>query len=258
MWGVDPAPGPRNDGVIDLTPSDDPSSQVTAPLDRTRRFDPVTRARKEPIDPWSSGGGTLARPSSGAPVSYPPPETVVPATRRSGGPAGCLLGMLAFVIIAAVAGVFAWAIAKPIVNDRVQAELDHGIATQVAAIDVPSLRTAGRITLTEDEINAEIGRFAGSYDPVKNLRFRILPEELRVSFDLYGVTSTYRGGLKVENGRMVVVDPELSGPAGQILDAREIADILETQLASLMDRSDVQPAAVRLREGVLTVTTKRA
>jgi hypothetical protein len=258
LWGVDPAAKPGQDGVIDLTPGSDPSSQMTMPLERTRPYEPRSRAGEAPVDPWSSRAGTLER-SGGATVHYPPPATAqAPVATKSRGPAGCLLGFVAFLIIGAVGAGFVWAVAKPIVSDRVREELDRGIATQVAAIDTPKLQTAGTMTLTEADINREIRALEGSFDPVKNLDVQINPDEISVSFDLYGVTSTYRGGARVENGRIVVVDSELSGPAGQFLNADDVAAILESQLASLMERSDLQPTAVRLRDGEMTVTTKRA
>jgi hypothetical protein len=180
-----------------------------------------------------------------------------PLAKKRRGPGGCLLGLLAMVIILAIGGVFVWGVARPLVQDRVREELDHGIATQVAAIDAPVLRSPGQITVTEEQINREIEAFEGAYDPVENVRVAITREEIRVDFDLYGTTSTYRGGATVERGRVVVVDPELSGAAEQLLDAKDVAEILETQLAILMDRSNVEPTAVRLRDGALTVTTKR-
>lgn len=157
----------------------------------------------------------------------------------------------------AVIVAFAWTISKPLVSNRVRAELDKGIATQVAGIDSPRLEAAGRLVVTEEEINAEVDQYAGSYDPVKNVRVRILPDEVRVSFDLYGSTSTLRGGLAVENRRLVVVDPSLSGVAGQFLDKDDIVEVFETQLTSLMNLSNVEPTAVELGDGELTVTTRR-
>jgi hypothetical protein len=253
MWGVDPESRPGRDGVIDLTPADDPSSQVTAPID------PIARERATPADSWSARDRTSGQArGAGATVSYPPPATsATPRARKSRGPGGCVLGLLAFLIIAAVGGLFAWGVAKPMVSDRVRDELDHGLATQVAAIDAPSLQLAGTQRLTEDQINQELRRFDGSFDPVNNVQVRITPDDLRVTFDLYGVTSTYRGGVAVENGRIVVVDPELSGPAAQFLSAQDVAGILEVQFASLMERSNAQPTAVRLRDGEITVTTKQ-
>ncbi len=263
LWGVDPDAGPGGNGVIDLAPAGDPSSQVTAPLGPTRTYDPLIPEPETPVDPWSARGSRLGTGSPGATVSYPAvtPGALgasAPVAAKRRGPGGCLLGLLALLIIAAIGGAFAWTVARPLVSDRVREELDRGIATQVAAIDAPVLRSPGQMTLTEDQINREIEAVAGSYDPVENVRVRILQEEIRVSFDLYGTTSTYRGGVAVKQGRIVVVDPELSGAAGQLLDADDVAEILETQLAALMERSNVTPTAVRLRDGQLTVTTKRA
>jgi hypothetical protein len=164
---------------------------------------------------------------------------------------------LAAVLILAVVAAFGWTISKPLVSDRVRDELDKGIATQVAGIDSPRLESAGQLTLTEDEINAEVEQYAGSLDPVKDVRVRLLPDEVRVSFDLYGSTSTLRGGLAVENRQIVVVDPSLSGVAGRFLDEDDIVNVLEAQLSTLMNLSNVEPTAVELSDGELTVTTRR-
>jgi hypothetical protein len=259
LWGVDPNAGPGGEGAIDLTPRDDVSAQVTAPLGQTRRFDPLIPEPEPRADPWSSRGSRLSAPATGATVSYPPAApAMVPVAARRRGPGGCLLGLLAVLIIVAVGGAFAWTVARPLVSDRIRDELNRGVATQVAAIDAPVLRSPGQITVTEEQINREIAAFAGSYDPVENVRVRILKDEIRVTFDLYGTTSTYSGGVAVKQGRIVVVDPELSGAAGQLLDAQDVAEIVETQLAALLERSNVRPTAVRLRDGTLTVTTKRA
>jgi hypothetical protein len=61
----------------------------------------------------------------------------------------------------------------------------------------------------------------------------------------------------VENRQIVVVDPSLSGVAGQFLDEDDIVDVFEAQLASLMNLSNVEPTAVELSDGALTVTTRK-
>jgi len=236
---------PRSEDVGRLWSGDgtDPSTQVTAPFHQPRPY--TATAENRPNETAS------ARPA--------PNDTFVRAPMKQArrGPHGCLLGGLAVILILAVVSVFAWTVSKPLVSDRVRDELDRGIATQVAAIDGPRLQSAGQLTLTEDEINTEIQRYAGSYDPIENVRVRILPNEVRVTFDLYGSSSTLRGRLTVEEQRIVVVDPSLSGLAGQVLDADDIAEVFEVQLANLMEQSNVEPTVVDLGEGELTVMTRR-
>jgi hypothetical protein len=229
--------------------------QATVPFEQTRPAGPSAQTRQAPADPWAAQTGTPQRMGGGATVSFPPPP---PPARRSSGPGGCCLGLIALVIVITVAGGFAYTVAKPRLTDRVQRELSRGLATQVAAIDSPALLTPGEITLTEEQINREADANAASFAPVKNPHVTIQPDGLSISFELFGMTSTYRGGVEVSNGRIVVVDPELSGPATQVLNANDVADILEAQFASLMERSNVEPTSVRLRVGELTVTTKRA
>lgn len=241
---------PEEVGRLWSSDGPDPASQVTAPFQQPRAV-PESR----PYQPRGAEPAPASDPFTRAPiVNYPP--VVSTAARRRRGPHGCILGGLALVIILAVVAFFAWTVSKPLISDRVRDELDRGISTQVAAIDSPRIQTAGPLILTEDQINSEVDQYAGSYDPVKDVRVSVLPDEVQVRFDLYGVTSTLRGDLAVENRRIVVVDPDLSGPAGQMLDARDIADVFETQLAALMDRSNVEPTAVELGDGELTITTR--
>lgn len=226
--------------------SDD--DQRTVPLKTTRRFN---RPGKPAVP---------AAPVQ-APV-YTPPQAQAQAQLRAyrgrRGPGGCFLGFIAFLIIAALAAFFTWTVLKPGISDRVQKELDRGISTQVAAIDIPELQNSGQIVLTEEEINRDIASYSAAYDPIKNVQVTMQPGELKVSFELYGVSSNYRGDLDIENGRIVVVDPKVSGPAGQLLDSRDVAELLEAQLAVLMDRANVEPTSVRLENGQLTVTTAPA
>ncbi|MER3438218.1 MAG: hypothetical protein C4346_11870, partial [Chloroflexota bacterium] len=52
-----------------------------------------------------------------------------------------------------------------------------------------------------------------------------------------------------------LANPSLSGPARRVLDATEVAEVLEEHLAQLMAQARVRPIAVRLRDGSLTIST---
>lgn len=202
-----------------------------------------------PHDPWSYRAGAIARPN-------PPP-----VDRRPRGPAGCVLGALAVLLIAGVAALFAWlVIVRPHLRDTARDELREAVSAEVRAIepaDLPVL-PSGDLTITEEEIDAHLRATAGAYGPLDDLDVDILPAGIRVRFDLYGTTSTYSGRPEVRDGTLVVADGDIDGPAGQILDADDVSAIVEDELAALLARSDLRPTGVRLDDGTLTVLTSVA
>ena len=201
-----------------------------------------------PDDPWSYRAGPLARPDP-------------PRAERRRGPAGCFLGALAFLIIAGVAAGFLWlVVARPYLRETARDELREGVAAEVEAIepaDLPVL-PSGDLTLTEEEIDAHLRANAGAYGPLNDLDVDILPDAIRVRFDLYGTTSTYTGRPEVRDGVLVVADGEIDGAAGQILDPEDVSAIVEEQLTALFARSGRRPTDLRLEDGALTVTTAAA
>ncbi len=159
-------------------------------------------------------------------------------------------------MICAVAGGFAWLVGRPLLTNAIEAEVDEGIATRVAGIERLPVEPSGRLRITEAEINERLASYGQSFDPVENPRVQIRAGEISVGFDLYGSRSTYRGDLAVRNGRLVVVDARVDGPAGRFLEEDAFADILEGQFAALMARFDLTPTDVRVADGVLVIETE--
>lgn len=255
LWGVDPDAPADESAIIDLYPESLASLQATTPFTQTRPFQPSDRAasKSEP-DPWSSAGGTLGKKAAPPTTPTPPPPIAPPP--KPGGPPGCLLGCLALLIIAGMAALLAWGAVRPWISDQVEEEISIGLTNELRQIDAIPVTSGGRITLTEDEINADLAAHAEEYRPIERASVAISDEEIAVTFELYGVSSTYRGGLAVVNGRLTVIDPSLSGPAGRIIDADEIGAVFEREVAELLRRSNISPASVRLRDGSLVITTE--
>jgi ribosomal protein L40E len=245
-----------------------------------RRFTP-TRARFDPslqetqaIRPPVAG---TSRPT--APPSPPPaPTTTVieaqpplaPAVRPrsrtnpqfSRGPHGCILGVIAVILICSVAGAMVWLVGRPLLTNAIESEVDEGIATQVAGIErLPVESTGlsgGTLRITEEEINDGIAGQGASFDPVENPQVAIEPGEISIGFDLLGSHSTYRGDLAVRDGRLTVVDARVDGQAGRFLDEDAFAEILEDQFAALLARFDLTPTGVDVGNGVLVIETEEA
>jgi hypothetical protein len=252
LWGVDlDAPPPDESSIIDLYPETPASLQATTPFTQTRAFQPSDRRGTGDTAPWSSGGDTLSKRST--PSASPSPPPAIPV--KPGGPHGCVLGCLALLIIGVVGALLAWGAVRPLISDRVEDEVSIGLTNELRQIDTIPVTSGGRITLIEDEINADLEQHSAEYEPIEQASVAISEEGIAITFELYGVSSTYRSGLTVENGRLTVVDPSLSGPAGRIIDADEIGAVFERDVAELLRRSNLQPTSVRLREDSIVITT---
>lgn len=245
--------------VIDLYPTYDSSSQSTTPFTQTRPFDP-NDYRPAPNKSGKQGAAVpVTAAMSGSPSAPPPPPPFVaaPVSSRRKGPPGCVLGCLAMVLIAIVAGLIAWDVARNAVSDRVEDEISVGVTNELQKIDDLPVDTSGQIVLTEADVNQSVQENADLYTPVENVEVTILADGFRVRFDLYGVSSTFRGDLEVRDGTIRVVDPVLSGPAGKVINADEIAAIFENETGALLSRFDLKPVDVLLRKGTLVISTEK-
>lgn len=263
LWGRTPgATGPTGGEIIDLYPISDPSLQATTPFTQTRPFDPSdyrTTPPPVPAPPPAARrtegkapvAATLGRPASVSSSSPAPP--VAP---RPSGPHGCVLGCLALLLIGAVAVVVLWGGIKPLISNRVEDDVAVGIANELRTVDRVEVPANGQIVLSEAEINADLDRYADVYEPLSGVEANVTADGVALSFSLYRVTSTFRGGLAVEDGRIVVTDPELSGIASRAIDIDDVAAIFEREVGDLLDRSGLRPTGVRLREGSIVVTTE--
>jgi hypothetical protein len=173
------------------------------------------------------------------------------------------MGCFAFLIIGAVAvAALGLGVVRPLARDRVRDELQRVVATQVVSqLDdqdgTPDL-APGSYVIAAAEINQELDRNADRYDPLKDLHVTIDRDGLELSFKLYGTESHYRGGVAAQGGRLVLTDIEASGPAGRVLSADDVRDIIETELNDYVGRSGLEVTGVELGDGTLTVVTADA
>ncbi|MGH2558752.1 MAG: zinc ribbon domain-containing protein [Thermomicrobiales bacterium] len=241
----------------------DPSLQETQAIRWPTPAAPPTRTAPRasaPPSPPPTAPSPPSTPVSAPSTHYPLAPAVQPQPRTNPrftrGPHGCILGLVALVMMCAVAGSFAWLVGRPLLNDAIESEVDEGIATQVAGIERLPVAAGGDLRITEEEINEGIASYGESFNPVEDPRVEIRSGEISVGFDLYGSHSTYHGDLDVRDGRLVVVDARVDGPAGRFLDEDAFAEILEEQFAALMARFDLTPTDVRVADGVLVIETE--
>ena len=178
---------------------------------------------------------------------------------RRGCRGGCLMTGVAFLLIAAVAGVLVWRLAiEPSVRDFSREQLNEGAAEQVQQITRVPVLPSGELVVTSDEINAQLRENADLYAPITDPRIEIAPSGIEVSFKLYRFRSTYRGKLAARDGRLVVTDAEADGPAARVLRIDDVAAVVEQQLAALLARSNLRAVDVELRDGAMAIQTEPA
>jgi zinc-ribbon domain len=171
-------------------------------------------------------------------------------------PSGVLLGALALLLMCGVVVALGWFAGLPIARDQLQTQVTEAVDRQVASLDNLAMKSTGEIVVSEQEINESLRAHEKAYEPLENATVTIEDGQISIAVDAYGTSSTYTADAKIDKGKLVIVDPKVDGPAGQVLSAEELAEIIEGQFTSLMRRFDRTPTAIRLRDGSISIATK--
>lgn len=199
--------------------------------------------------------GQLWSTRTAAPVPEITPVEATPIPARRRGPGGCVLGCLGLLLILAVAAALFFFAILPVARDATRDRLRDSVATQVTRIDTLPVLPTGELVVTEEDVNRRLRENIGDFRQVSDPRFTIDPNGVALTVDVLRTRSTYRGGVAVEDGRLVVTNPEVDGAAGQVLPADDVAGFVEDLLNDLQVRSDVEFTSVELRNGEMVIKT---
>jgi hypothetical protein len=179
-----------------------------------------------------------------------------PARRR--GPNGCILGCLGLLLILAVAAALGYFAVLPAAREAARDQLRDVVSTQVVRIDTLPVLPSGELVITEEDVNRRLRENIGEVNQISDPVFNINPDGVTLTVDVLGTETTYRGGVAVEDGRIVITNPEADGPAGQVLPADDVADFVEDLVNDLQRRSTVEFTGVQLSDGQMTIETTRS
>jgi hypothetical protein len=168
------------------------------------------------------------------------------------------MGLIAFAVICALTAILAgFVVGQPLLEDAIGDELEEVVATQVSReLDASAAATplaAGVYVIHAEEINRALAADPDAYDPIEDLVLTISPDGLAISFDVFGLNSSYRGMVEVRRGRVVLTDVDASGAAEQVLSAGEVREIVERELNDYFARNDLTIERIELGDGTLTV-----
>jgi hypothetical protein len=247
LWGVSPSGAA---GGVNAPVATSVKAKTTA-LDRSLQDTQVIAPSGAVEQTWTVKP-TAPKPATESWEIKAPERVEQGPTEASGG----LLGVLAILLILGVVAALGWFAGLPIVRDQLYTQVTEAVSRQVASLDTLSAKSTGEIVVTEKDINDSLRAHEKAYEPLKNATVQIDDGQIAITVDVYGTSSTYTADAKIEKGKLVLVDPTVDGPAGQVLSADELAEIIEGQFNSLMRRFDRTPTAIRLRDGSISIATK--
>jgi len=208
-------------------------------------------------DPWASGSGTLAtlpgKPDSGGFVA---PATATKETASRPGGSGPRRVLIVLLVVLIVGGTAAWLAGRPYLSLRIAADVGGAIDDELDGVAALPIDESGQITIVERDITRSLRGSAGDYAPVTDPRVALSRNGVRVTFTLYGVEQTLTGTLAVEEGRIVLVDPTLTGPASQLIDPTEVVAATEEAIADMFARLDARPVSVKTSDDTLVIVTE--
>ncbi len=189
-----------------------------------------------------------------------------PERRRRGN--GCLAALVALVWVLLIAGVVYYFFLRPQVSrylgDQIGSQLrdDSQVQQQVDQAAQSTLPTAiaalpsGEVRVTEAQANEFLASRSDDFKPIESITVRFVPGQVQADLRALGTTSTAKLGLAVQDGRIVAVDPTMSGPLGQVVSLPSLTASLERQLNDQLAIQGRTITAVRVEQGAIVVTSE--
>jgi len=205
------------------------------------------------VDPWSSSGGRLGAEPGSAQAFVPPSGTS--AHRGQVGPPAWLLGVTGILLVLGVAAAALVFVVRPLASDRIESVAGDAIVAALSQTSVAPELGAGTVVVSEQQINRSIRTHRSDYQPVDGLRIQIRRSGIRATFSVYGMPATMTGTVRVRSGKIVIVNPTLTGTAGRIISVDRIATDAERAINDFLKRNNLRPTAVTLADDTLTITT---
>jgi len=205
------------------------------------------------VDPWSSAGGRLGAEPGSSQAFVPPTESA--ARHGQNGPSAWLLGAAGILLILGVAAAALLVVVRPLVSDRIESATGDAVAIALSQTTLAPDIGSGTMVISEQQINRSIRTHRADYQPVEDLRVQIRRSGIHATFSVYGMPATVTGTVKVRGGKVVIVNPTLTGTAGRIIAVDRIAADAERAINDYLKRNNLKPTAVTLSDDTLTITT---
>lgn len=203
------------------------------------------------------------RPSTRRAASGTSPVATVHRYERESGAGRSVLAWMAVLLlvviaVVALAVVFSSSVVKPYVGRTVNNDLQGQIAASVPKVTpfTPSTTnpSANQLIITQQQINDQIAKNAGSYGPLSSVAVQITDGQFIVNFSAYGMTGKYQGHVEMQNGEPVVTGGHVTGMLGWFVPAAQVETAFNREIASAVAQAGVHVSSVALRPGEMVLT----
>lgn len=112
---------------------------------------------------------------------------------------------------------------------------------------------AGELTVTEQAANQYIAANPTALGPLDDLQLRFTPGNIEADISAFGAQGQARLGLESRDGRIVVVNPQLSGPLGLLVPADDVVRAVEQHLNAELQTQNRLVSVVRVEQGQVVI-----
>src|SRR5579859_5943508 len=137
------------------------------------------------------------------------------------------------------------------------ATLAASAASPVGGAALPTLVASlpnGDIHISESQANAYLAANAARIRPIDAATVHFVPGQIQATIQAAGTTSTATMGLAVQNGQIIVVNPQIDGLLGQVVSADQLASSLQNQLNAQLQAQGRRITDVHIAQGELIIT----
>ncbi len=195
-----------------------------------------TQPALQPNRPATPLPGTM--PSAGQAMR---PGTLAAAgktPRRRGRAIGCLLTLLVVALVIGVGWVFAL---RPFLDSLAQAQIDQVLTAAVNQMPPTATQLPpGTVHVQENAIDNLIVLNSAPSDPVQQAQVHIMPNLVRLDFQVYGLPGAVTGVPEVvgsqPNGRLVMSNVTVEGILALIMSPDEVTSLVNRHLADAQAR----------------------
>lgn len=183
------------------------------------------------------------------------------AARRPPSRGRCaLVALVVLVWIALLALLAVRFIARPLITNA----LERRLAQQVGSFTLPLIPAGGStgeippgpqvIPLTESDANQWVRDNRDQFQGIDSVVLHFLPGQITADVTVGGFTSTASAGAAVQDGRVVVVNPQLGPPLNMAIDVAPFTDLLQERLNADIASLNRRATALSIEQGQITVT----